>query len=103
MKYNGLVDLFSSFPAKIILSLKETIGKFWYLSYCQAMKAQASLSNSPYSHNTKYGCRQRFSPKFRHLALLDMSVWKFKGGFCSNIYLSLDNGSLHLEHYAREC
>ena len=65
----------------------------WYLSKFRAWKAQVSLgryADSPEPlliAHTKYGCRLRLVPQFSPVALLEMSAWVFKGGFCAYVII----------------
>ena len=74
-----------------ISSAKRDMGqymRFLYFSNQRAAKAQASLricTDSPEPlllAYTKYGCRWRLRPNFRHLAWLDMPAWVFIRGIC---------------------
>ena len=46
--------------------------------------AQMQICQPSLLKYTKYGCRGRHEPKFRPLALLDMSARGFQGGICGN-------------------
>ena len=73
------------FPVVFVVHLGQCT-RFYDLSLQQAAKAQASLhicADSPELSllaYTKYGCRWKFIPKYRPLALLRMSAWMFIRG-----------------------